>query len=98
MDEPVVLELMAPKPTTVLSLPVSFEYRASPPMAMLNSPEVLDLNVDVPTAVFSQPPIGTVGLTEEEARAEFGEVDDRYETLHLCSTHEPQRDRCNDSE
>jgi glutathione reductase (NADPH) len=30
---------------------------------------------DVPSAVFSQPPIGTVGLTEEEARREFGEVD-----------------------
>jgi glutathione reductase (NADPH) len=30
---------------------------------------------DVPTAVFSQPPIGTVGLTEEEARREHGEID-----------------------
>ena len=30
---------------------------------------------DVPTAVFSQPPIGTVGMTEEAARAEFGAVD-----------------------
>lgn len=30
---------------------------------------------DVPTAVFSQPPIGTVGLTEEEARKQYGEVD-----------------------
>ncbi|MBL8838034.1 MAG: glutathione-disulfide reductase [Alphaproteobacteria bacterium] len=29
---------------------------------------------DVPTAVFSQPPVGTVGLTEEAARA-IGEVD-----------------------
>lgn len=28
----------------------------------------------VPTAIFSQPPIGTVGYTEEEARAKFGEV------------------------
>ncbi|MEZ5502164.1 MAG: glutathione-disulfide reductase [Halioglobus sp.] len=28
----------------------------------------------VPTAVFCQPPIGTVGFTEEEARAEFGEI------------------------
>jgi glutathione reductase (NADPH) len=28
----------------------------------------------VPTAVFSQPPIGTVGFTEEEARAEFGDI------------------------
>ncbi|MDD9933007.1 MAG: glutathione-disulfide reductase [Myxococcales bacterium] len=31
--------------------------------------------VDVPSAVFSQPPIGTVGLTEEEARERYGEVD-----------------------
>lgn len=29
----------------------------------------------VPSAVFSSPPIGTVGLTEEEARAEHGAVD-----------------------
>jgi glutathione reductase (NADPH) len=30
---------------------------------------------DVPTAVFSQPPIGTVGLTEEEARRVHREID-----------------------
>jgi glutathione reductase (NADPH) len=30
---------------------------------------------DVPSAVFSQPPIGTVGLTEAEARASLGEID-----------------------
>ena len=29
---------------------------------------------DVPTAVFSHPNIGTVGLTEEQARKEYGEV------------------------
>ncbi|MBX3480789.1 MAG: glutathione-disulfide reductase [Caulobacter sp.] len=29
----------------------------------------------IATAVFSQPPIGTVGLTEHEARQKFGEVD-----------------------
>lgn len=29
----------------------------------------------VPTAVFSQPPIGTVGLTEAEAEAKYGELD-----------------------
>ena len=29
---------------------------------------------DIPTAVFSQPPIGTVGLTESEARAAYGDV------------------------
>ena len=30
---------------------------------------------NVPSAVFSQPPIGTVGLTEAEARRRFGEID-----------------------
>jgi len=30
---------------------------------------------DVASAVFSQPPIATVGLTESEARAEYGDVD-----------------------
>lgn len=30
---------------------------------------------DVPSAVFSQPPIGTVGLTEAEARDQCGEID-----------------------
>jgi len=29
----------------------------------------------IPTAVFSQPEVGTVGLTETEARAQFGHVD-----------------------
>jgi glutathione reductase (NADPH) len=31
--------------------------------------------LNVPSAVFSTPPIATVGLTEEQARVEFGEVD-----------------------
>jgi len=30
---------------------------------------------DIPTAVFSDPPIGTVGLTEEEARARYRDID-----------------------
>src|SRR6267143_3048221 len=32
-------------------------------------------HVDIPTAVFSQPEIGTVGLTEALARAQFSHVD-----------------------
>jgi glutathione reductase (NADPH) len=28
---------------------------------------------DIPTVVFSHPPLGTVGMSEHEARAEFGE-------------------------
>lgn len=31
--------------------------------------------LDVPTAVFSQPPVGTVGLTEEQAREKYGDVE-----------------------
>jgi glutathione reductase (NADPH) len=30
---------------------------------------------DVPTAVFTNPQIGTVGLTEAEARARYGEIE-----------------------
>ncbi|MFC4270226.1 glutathione-disulfide reductase [Sneathiella chungangensis] len=37
-------------------------------------PKVAD-HENVPSAVFSQPQVGTVGLTEEEARAKYGEVD-----------------------
>jgi len=32
-------------------------------------------HANVPSAVFSQPPIGAVGLTEQEARRQYGEVD-----------------------
>jgi glutathione reductase (NADPH) len=32
-------------------------------------------HADIPTAVFSQPEVGTVGLTEAEARAQFSRVD-----------------------
>lgn len=31
--------------------------------------------LDVPTAVFSQPPVGTVGLTEEQAREKYSDVE-----------------------
>ena len=30
---------------------------------------------NIPTAVFTQPPVGTVGMTEEEARHKFGAID-----------------------
>jgi glutathione reductase (NADPH) len=39
-----------------------------------NNPIKVD-HADVPTAVFSNPPIGTVGLTEEQARKEYGDVE-----------------------
>jgi glutathione reductase (NADPH) len=38
------------------------------------SPTPID-HMDVPTAVFSQPPLGTVGLTEAEAREHFAQVE-----------------------
>ena len=50
------------------------EGRAIAETVYNNNPIRMD-HRDVPSAVFSQPPIGTVGLTEEEARREFGEVD-----------------------
>ena len=39
-----------------------------------NKPTRVD-HADVPTAVFSQPEVGTVGLTEAQARAQFTHVD-----------------------
>ena len=50
------------------------ESRAIAETLYNNNPIRMD-HKDVPSAVFSQPPIGTVGLTEEEARREVGEVD-----------------------
>jgi len=39
-----------------------------------NNPMKVD-HTGVPSAVFSQPPVGTVGLTEAEARRRFGKID-----------------------
>lgn len=39
-----------------------------------NNPMAVD-HSNIPTAVFSQPEIGTVGISEEEARETFGEID-----------------------
>ncbi len=39
-----------------------------------NTPTKMDY-ADIPKAVFSQPPVGTVGLSEEEAREAFKKVD-----------------------
>jgi glutathione reductase (NADPH) len=50
------------------------EARAIAETLYNNNPIRMD-HADVPSAVFSQPPIGTVGLTEEEARKQYGEVD-----------------------
>lgn len=39
-----------------------------------DEPDFFDYE-NVPTAVFSQPPVGTVGMSEEDARHKFGDVD-----------------------
>jgi len=38
-----------------------------------DTPSVVDYEY-IPTAVFSQPPIGTVGLMEDEAREKYGDI------------------------
>jgi len=50
------------------------ESRAIAETLYNNNPIRMD-HADVPSAVFSQPPIGTVGLSEEQARQQYGEVD-----------------------
>jgi glutathione reductase (NADPH) len=50
------------------------ESRAIAETLYNNNPISMDHD-DVPSAVFSQPPLGTVGLTEEQARKQYGEVD-----------------------
>ncbi len=50
-----------------------------------NNPIKMD-HADVPTAVFSQPPIGTVGLTEEAARQQYGDDVDVY-----CARFKPMK-------
>jgi glutathione reductase (NADPH) len=42
---------------------------------LFNDRPLVPSHTNVPAAVFSQPPIGTVGLTESEAREHHGEVD-----------------------
>ena len=50
------------------------EGRAIAETLFNDNPVKMD-HADVPSAVFSQPPIGAVGLNEEQARQEYGEVD-----------------------
>lgn len=49
---------------------------------------------NIPTVMFSHPPIGTVGLTEEQARAQHGEAVKVYQThftamAHAFTQHQP---------
>jgi glutathione reductase (NADPH) len=50
---------------------------------------------DIPTVVFSHPPIGTVGLTEEQARARHGDAvkvyQTRFRSLYHALTERAQR-------
>jgi glutathione reductase (NADPH) len=50
------------------------EARAIAETLYNKNPMAMD-HADVPTAVFSQPPIGTVGLTEDEAGRKYGAID-----------------------
>lgn len=50
---------------------------------------------NIPTVIFSQPPIGTVGLTEEQARAKFGDQVKVYRSgfvpmYHALTTRKPR--------
>ena len=42
---------------------------------LFNDTPMMPVHRDVPAAVFCQPPIGTVGLTEAQAREEYAEID-----------------------
>jgi glutathione reductase (NADPH) len=42
---------------------------------LYNDKPMKPVHCDVPAAVFSQPPIGTVGLSEAQARDEYSEID-----------------------
>lgn len=42
---------------------------------------------NIPTVMFSHPPIGTIGLTEEEARAQHGEAVKIYQTSFTAMYH-----------
>lgn len=51
-------------------------------------------HANVPSAVFSQPPIGTVGLSEHEAREKYGKVDtysSEFKTLKHTLTENTER-------
>lgn len=58
-----------------------------------NNPRLADYD-NVPSAVFSQPPVSTVGLSEEQARAKFTNVDtytSRFRTLKHSITDNTER-------
>lgn len=59
-----------------------------------NQPERRLPYENIPTVVFSHPPIGTVGLTEEDARRQYGDATRIYQTrfrsmYHAFTTRQP---------
>ncbi|MBW2390004.1 MAG: FAD-dependent oxidoreductase, partial [Deltaproteobacteria bacterium] len=53
---------------------------------LFNDKPTMPVHRDVPAAVFSQPPIGTVGLSEAQARDEYAEID-VYESTFRALKH-----------
>jgi glutathione reductase (NADPH) len=49
----------------------------------------------IPTVIFSHPPVGTIGMTEEEARQEFGDdmcvYESRFTPMYYALSEEKQR-------
>jgi glutathione reductase (NADPH) len=61
---------------------------------LFNDRPMTPVHESVPAAVFSQPPLGTVGLTESEARARYGEIDvyrSTFRALKQTLTSSPTR-------
>jgi len=61
---------------------------------LFNDNPMAPVHEAVPAAVFSQPPLGTVGLTEAEARERFGEIDvyrSTFRALKQTLTHSRSR-------
>lgn len=55
--------------------PVAIAEARAVAQTFFNDNPVAVSHKNIPTAVFSNPPVGTVGLTEREARAQYGKVD-----------------------
>jgi glutathione reductase (NADPH) len=61
---------------------------------LFNDRPMTPVHESVPAAVFSQPPLGTVGLTESEARARYGGIDvyrSTFRALKQTLTSSPTR-------
>jgi len=75
--------------------PVAIKEGAALAATQFNdTPTVVDYG-NIPTAVFSQPPIGTIGLTEAEAVAEYGDdihiYKSEYKSMKFTLSGRPER-------